>query len=258
MNSLTKTAILFTLVLTVCFTGCKDSEPEETTGLSRDIDGNVYDTVRIGNQVWMKQNLRVTRLNDGTPLINPVSDADWIANERNKKAAYCWNKNDTSLKKTYGALYNEYAVASGKLAPKGWRIPNKADWDTLLNYLQTHSYNFRETVNSQLDKDWNAKALSDSLYWEPYTGKGSVGFEKWKNNNTGFSAVPTCTRGSTGTFSYLGYYTYFWTLSTPGITPVTFEQQFSSCAYIDHIGVRMTFNNWYANTGHSVRCIRIK
>jgi uncharacterized protein (TIGR02145 family) len=236
---------------------CVENSPENYSGLPKDIDGNVYDTVRIGNQVWMKQNLRVTRLNDGTSILNLVSDLDWTKNEKNKVVAYCWNKNDTSLIKPFGALYNEYAVASGKLAPKGWRIPNSDDWDSLMMYMKNHDLNFKYNSPTNLG-DWSAKPLADSLYWEPYTHFGSVGWQRWRNNSTGFSAVPTCTRGTDGKFSFLGYYTYFWTLSTPRITPITFDQKFSNCAYIDHIGVKMTRNSWYSNTGHSVRCIKIK
>lgn len=256
MKSLLKFYVFLFITLIVGTTGCVENGTENLTGLPQDIDGNVYDTVRIGNQVWMKQNLRVTRLNDGTKIINPITDSEWFANEKNKLAAYCWNKNDTSLIKPFGALYNEYAVASGKLAPKGWRIPTSDDWDTLMVYMKNHQLNFYYNSPTNLG-DWSAKPLADSLYWEPYTGYGSVGWERRWNNKTGFSAVPTCTRGTDGKFSYLGYYTYFWTLSPPRITPITFDQKFSNCAYIDHIGVKMTRNKWYYNTGHSVRCIRI-
>ena len=257
MKAIKKSSSCLLMTLMLCISGCVDPEPQNSTGLPKDIDGNVYDTVRIGNQVWMKENLRVTRLNDGTKLINPVSDLEWTVNEKNKVVAYCWNKNDTSLIRPFGALYNEYAVASGKLAPKGWRIPTKDDWDTLMVYMKNNGLNFKYDSPTNLG-DWSAKPLADSLYWEPYTGYGSVGWERWRNNSTGFSAVPTCTRGSDGKFSYLGYYTYFWTLCSPRVTPVTFDQQFSTCAYIDHIGVQMTRGNWYPKTGHSVRCIKIK
>ncbi len=246
---------LIFVFMTLVMSGCKNGDIDITTGKPKDIDGNVYDTIKLGNQVWMKENLRVTRLNDGTKIINPITDAEWIANGKNKLAAYCWTNNDTSYRKPFGALYNEYAVGSDKLAPKGWRIPNSADWDTLKLYLKNYGYNDK-TKNPANQGDWDAKSLADSLYWVSYTSKGSVGCEPWKNNNSGFSAVPTSNRGDSGGFGYLGIYAYFWTLNPPYMVAATFDQKFAHCTYIDHMGVRLSTANWYPNTGIPVRCIR--
>ena len=96
-----------------------------------DIDGNVYQAVRIGEQVWTVKDLRVTRYNDGSAIVRSETNAEWAASFRGT-AAYCFYDNDSaSYADKYGALYNWYAVNTGKLAPKGWHVPDNAEWDAL-------------------------------------------------------------------------------------------------------------------------------
>jgi len=108
----------------------------------RDIDGNLYQAVRIGNQVWTVENLRVTRYNDGTPIFHESDQSEWGSL---LIPQYCYYENTThrdSIKK-YGALYNGYvAVDTVKsVAPAGWHVPSRAEWDTLENYLIANGYN---------------------------------------------------------------------------------------------------------------------
>lgn len=97
-----------------------------------DIDGNVYRTVTIGTQVWMVENLKTTRLNDGTPLQLVPFPSVW---RRTVDPAYCWRQNDSSYKEPFGALYNWHAVRTGKLAPPGWHVPTDEDWTILTSFL---------------------------------------------------------------------------------------------------------------------------
>jgi uncharacterized protein (TIGR02145 family) len=98
-----------------------------------DIDGNVYQTVRIGTQIWMVENLKTTRHNDGTPI--PLV-ADGTAWDNLTTPGYCWCNNDSAAyKSTYGALYNWYSVNTGKLAPTGWHVPTDSEWSVLTTYL---------------------------------------------------------------------------------------------------------------------------
>jgi uncharacterized protein (TIGR02145 family) len=95
-------------------------------------DGQEYQRVRIGNQVWMAENLRATTYNDGTaiPLVN--SDTVWA---HLTTPAYCWYTNDSStFARPYGALYNWYTVNTGKLCPIGWHMPTKDELVTLIDY----------------------------------------------------------------------------------------------------------------------------
>jgi hypothetical protein len=125
-----KTTLLVKLVLllgiyAILTFGCKkkdnkdekDPEPTPTTGTVSDVDGHTYKTIKIGDQWWMAENLKTTKYNDGTEI--PFVP-DSIAWSNLSTAAYCWYNNEqTTNGSTYGALYNWYAVNSGKLNPTG-------------------------------------------------------------------------------------------------------------------------------------------
>jgi len=97
-----------------------------------DIDGNVYPVVKIGNQTWMAENLRVTHYKDGT-TIPMVSSSDM--NTPTTSDVCGWPVNTTLYKTTFGMLYNYYTVTTGKLAPTGWHVPSDAEWNTLATNL---------------------------------------------------------------------------------------------------------------------------
>lgn len=98
-----------------------------------DVDGNSYNTVAIGSQCWMKQNLKTTHYYDGTEIPHVPSNTAWASLS---SPAYCWYNNDPdTYKNPYGALYNFYAVNTGKLCPAGWHVPSNAEWGTLISYL---------------------------------------------------------------------------------------------------------------------------
>lgn len=119
------------IMLTSCSKKTEDTPPPSPVTVT-DIDGNVYHTVTIGSQVWTVENLKTTKFKDGSS-IPLVTDSTW---GNLTTPGYCWYNNDAAAhKSTYGALYNWYAVNSGKLAPQGWHVPSDAEWATLLNYL---------------------------------------------------------------------------------------------------------------------------
>ena len=98
-----------------------------------DIDGNIYNTVTIGSQVWMVENLRVSKYRDGTSIPNVTDNTQWT---NLTTGAYCYYDNNSSFNNIYGKLYNWYAVNNSKnIAPLGWHIPSDAEWITLYNYL---------------------------------------------------------------------------------------------------------------------------
>jgi uncharacterized protein (TIGR02145 family) len=145
----------------------------QDTGTLTDADGNVYKTVRIGNQYWMAENLRTTKYNDGSSI---GSSACMFYN----------NTTDAAAKKKWGALYTDAAANSSKLAPTGWRVPTGADWDTLINYLVSHGYNFDGTTK----EDKTAKSMAAATDWETSTDTGAIGNDLSLNNASGFSALP--------------------------------------------------------------------
>lgn len=104
--------------------------PDLTYGSVSDVDGNAYKTIQIGTQLWMAENLKTTRYNDGSSI-------PYITGSTRATNGYIWYNNDASSYKTvYGALYNWYAVTDSRnLCPTGWHVPTTEDWSTLTTYL---------------------------------------------------------------------------------------------------------------------------
>lgn len=158
------------------------------TGTITDIDGNVYKTVKIGNQEWMTENLRVTKYNDGSEITKITSNRTWDSCYYKSIPAYCYYNNTTnadSIKK-FGALYNWYAVDTKKLAPAGWHVPTDSEWTVLENYLILHGFNW----DGAPDYNKIAKSLAAKTDWETSTTTGVIGNDLTKNNSSGFSALP--------------------------------------------------------------------
>jgi len=95
----------------------------------RDLDGNVYRIIMTESGVWMAENLKTSKLNDGTPLTLIKDNSEW---DNTKTAAYGWYKSTVEYAETYGAIYNWYAVENGKLCPKGWHVPTEEEWLDLM------------------------------------------------------------------------------------------------------------------------------
>lgn len=162
-----------------------------------DGDGNNYTTVTIGTQTWMAENLKTTTYNDNTAIPNVTDNIAWADLT---SATYCWYDNyATTYKNKYGALYNWYAVKTGKLAPAGWHVPTDAEWTTLTNYVSAH-----------LGASLNAgKAFAANTDWTTNTITGNVGCNLTLNNSTGFSGLPSGFRVKSGFYS-TGIFTYWW------------------------------------------------
>jgi uncharacterized protein (TIGR02145 family) len=111
------------------------STPDFTNcGTVTDIDGNVYQTIVIGSQCWMKENLKTTRFNDGTPIPLVTDPVLW---NNYPTPAFCYYDNDeAAYKNLYGALYKGYTHDTGDVCPAGWHVPTEIEWTTLINFLQ--------------------------------------------------------------------------------------------------------------------------
>ena len=141
-----------------------------------DLDGNVYDTVKIGTQVWLKENLATTKYNDGT-LIPLVKDSmQWIGLTT---PGYCWYRNDSATyKNPYGALYNWYTVNTGKLCPTGWHVPSNAEWHTLILFLDPSATDCYCTESATAGDKLKEAGIT---HW----GTGNTA-----TNSSGFTAMP--------------------------------------------------------------------
>lgn len=195
--------------------GGGDSGSVDTGGTDNgsvtDIDGNVYQTVKIGNQIWTKENIRTTRLNDGSAIPLVTDNGIWISLTT---PGYCFYGNTTSADeiKKYGALYNWYTVNTKKLAPKGWHVPSIDECTTMRNYLIAHGYNWDgSTTGNKV-----AKSIASKSDWKGSDIPGTPGNDVSSNNKSNFSAFPSGYRFTTGEFSNRGQNTQWWT-TTPRI-----------------------------------------
>lgn len=175
-----------------------------------DFDGNVYETIVIGNQEWTVTNIRTTTFNDGTPIGWLGDNQAWL---NATGPTYCFYDNTTDLgeQQRFGALYNRFTVTSSKnIAPLGWRVPSQTDWVTLQNYLIANGNNFDGTVGG------NKVAKSVALgYWNTSSTVGAPGNNLPTNNQSGFSALASGYRSSSsGIFYDKGTISLFWS-STP-------------------------------------------
>jgi uncharacterized protein (TIGR02145 family)/uncharacterized repeat protein (TIGR02543 family) len=210
-----------------------------------DVDGNIYDTVRIGTQTWMVQNLKTTKYYDGIDIPN-VTNADSWANL--SSAAYCWYENNTSNKATYGALYNWYAASNSRLAPAGWHLPSDDEWVELLWYLVDNGYNWDGT--GELNRV--GKSLATKTGWSSSTIEGEVGNNMPSNNKSGFSALPGGYRdGWVGSFYSVGNGAFWWTSTEYQSSN---SDALSRSIIYDDATLR-GFQN-IKQVGNSVRCIK--
>lgn len=125
---------LLTLLISSSLLMSCDKNADEAKPVVVDIDGNVYETAIIGNQIWMAENLKTTKFNDGEEITYVAEEWQWFTLEH---AGMCWYENNPEfceLNKS-GALYNWYTVEDDRLCPKGWHVPAKEEWDELIDYV---------------------------------------------------------------------------------------------------------------------------
>jgi uncharacterized protein (TIGR02145 family) len=193
----------------------------------KDIEGNVYNTVKIGNQTWMVKNLKATKYNDGTSIPLVTDGAAWAALTT---PGYCWYDNEaSSFKPSYGALYNGYAVSTGKLCPTGWHVPSDEEWTTLTTWLGGESF-----AGDKL------KETGTSFWVSPNTGA---------TNESGYTALPGGLRYFDGLFHDFGFSGYWWSSTEYSTTRAYFR-------YMDYEYDNVFRFNNLKKIGFSVRCLR--
>lgn len=189
-----------------------------------DIDNNIYDVVKIGNQCWTKQNLKTTKYNDGTAIPTGLNNSDWS----NTTSGACALYYDLTAYESFGRLYNWYAVETGKLCPAGWHVPTQADFEALRSAAGG--------VNS-------GAALKATTTWP--TADGAT-------NSSGFTVLAFGFKLNDGTYydNASGTYAHFWS-SSIGIDndPVTM--------YVaDNNSNAIAIEGFMKSNGVSVRCVK--
>ena len=192
----------------------------------RDIDNNVYKIVTIGTQVWMAENLKATKLNDGYPLDFAPDKATWQALSN---PGYCWYDNNSVYKNTYGALYNWEVVKTGKICPAGWHVPADAEWTILSNYLGGLSV-----------AGGKIKETGTAHWASPNTGA---------TNESGFTALAAGFRSNLGEFSKMTFNGCWWS-STELSTTDSYRMG------TDNASSNLNRLNELKKNGYSVRCIK--
>lgn len=240
-NKLFVIIIFTTLIFNV---SCKKdpTSSNDPTAL-KDIDGNIYKTVVIGNQEWMAENLKVTRYRNGDAIPNITTGDVW---KNMKEGAYCSYNNDDSNIEIYGLLYNWYAVDDNRnIAPEGWHIPTDAEWKELEMHLGMSDSEAYDTGWRGTDEGGKLKETGTNHWKSPNTGA---------TNTSGFSALPGGYRYYGGAFGYVGFdsigYTGYWWSST---------EASSDCAWVRRLDYSSSGVVRYCRSernGFSVRCIR--
>jgi uncharacterized protein (TIGR02145 family) len=213
-------------------------EEEIINEIVTDADGNVYTTVKIGNQTWMVENLKTTKYNDGSPItLYTFEDfgSNW-GSLNNKIGHYQWastedlnNVVDEELPfDYYGAMYNHFAIESGKLAPSGWRIPSQEDFKELELFIANDGNAGNE-----------ATVLKTETGWLPSTGGGS--------NLYGFNGLPNGYVSAVGSPT-LGQGICTWATSNIGVQTRVLVQLFDQKTII--------YGNNAIQIGAAVRCIK--
>ena len=190
-----------------------DLDAADETGSVTDIDGNTYDYLTYGDQVWTVENAEMVTYRDGTPIPQVTDATEW---QNLTTGAWCYYNNDP----TKPRLYNWYAVAGihdtdpttpNKLfAPEGWHVPTDAEWTTIEEYLIANGYNYDGTTT----ENKIAKAMASTTGWNSSTSTGVPGNDQSLNNDSEFNAVPEGYRYfNLGLFSNEGISAIFWSSS---------------------------------------------
>jgi uncharacterized protein (TIGR02145 family) len=228
MTKMLKINSFLLLLVLITFISC---EKDNSKGLPIDGDGNVYDTVVIGTQTWLAENLKTTKYNNGISIPLVTDNSEWITKT---SAAFCWYNNQPEIyKDDYGALYNWWAVQVSALCPIGYHVPTTEEWTTLIDYLGGEN-----VAGGKLK-------LTGDIFWKN---------NSFATNESGFSAA-----GGGVRTHYDGTYVSIrdngsWGSTSPGINNENGER----LILYSHTGEAMISGGVNKKAGISVRCLKNK
>lgn len=242
----------------VTISGPGDGVPCSGTARIMDADFNEYLTVQIGDQCWMRENLKVTKYPDGTAIPNVTDNGEWAAlADNDTDDAYCFYDNNTNSE--YGALYTYAAAiadnwekdnAEGQgLCPDGWHLPTSTEWFDLQHYLVNNGYNYDESVAWPNDK--LGKSMASTSGWKSSVVAGDVGNDQGSNNSCAFSGFPESSRIANGSFNVIEEYVNWWTATE--FLGSTTSVRLQRLQYNQDCLADIATNK---SNGNSIRCIK--
>jgi uncharacterized protein (TIGR02145 family) len=205
-----------------------------------DIDGNVYQTVRIGTQVWMKENLKVSKYRNGNTIPTGLTDSQWGSTT---SGAYAIYGNLAANNTTYGKLYNWFAVTDSRgLCPTGWHVPTDTEWYKLENLLDP-------TINDPNSVGWRGVDIGNKIKAISPLWNGS---NAGTTNSSGMSALPGGYRGNNGFFNDISLNFICWS-ATSKSSNTSWYRSFSCFA---STSLRGGGDYGFKVDGFSVRCLK--
>jgi uncharacterized protein (TIGR02145 family) len=212
----------------------------KSVGQVVDIDNNVYNTIIIGDQVWLKENLKVTRFSNGDPI--PLI-TDTVAWTMLTTPAYCNYNNDKSIALEYGRMYNYYTVIDKRnVCPAGWHIPNDSEWEILSVFLGG------TMVAGGKMKEPGTKYWRSPNVMSIDTLNGD--FSEIPVDESGFSALPAG-RQYHSSYNFLGQYTQIWST-----TQTDFDDNLVWCRYMTYSLPHLKRFTYEKHYGISARCLK--
>lgn len=206
-----------------------------------DVDGNTYDKVKIGEQTWLKQNLKVTKYRNGDAITTDLDDADWKAATTGAYAVYPAASTDgtavttdAEMKAQYGLLYNWYAATDDRgVCPLGWRVSSDEDWKILEASIGMTEAEIESRTSYRGTKVGRLRTTS----WAEGT------------DNYGFTMLPAGERDRYGPFGNFGDRATFWT-TTPGGNS---KNGLRRLIVTDQTG--LDAREWTKSAGYCIRCV---
>lgn len=206
-------------------------------------DPKEYPSIKIGDQIWMSENLNVSRFRNGDVIPEARTKKEWLEAGDNKKPAWCYYDNDPENGKHFGKLYNWYAVSDERiLAPAGWEIPSNEDWNTLEYFV---SKQHKPGIALKATTGWLSNDSLLALLWKEYrNGNGKDIYN--------FNATPSGLRnGYSCAFLELGYCSFYWSTSES-----RFQSDYSYYRFLHNESFKLDEGNQLKSFGFSVRCIK--
>jgi uncharacterized protein (TIGR02145 family) len=184
-----------------------------------------FKTVTIGVQQWMAENLSTSNYRNGDPIPQAENPEAW---SNLTTGDWCYYENRSENNITYGKLYNWYAVNDPRgIAPEGWHVASDTEWQELVTTLGG-------------EKAAGTKLKSQVLWKEPLVGV---------DNSTGFTAIPSGFRSSSGRYALLGTNSSFWTATENNSYSAWYREMYNSYSAVYRISTSKT-------QGFAVRCVK--